>query len=147
MTTITDRLSSALNVAFQPIPTASLSAKPTDTDDSTASVEKSGKSGKSEDLTLEGGIASGGKVQSGGDADTLLEKLKKTIKDLEKQLQRAQKELQQAQASNASEQEKQLRIQAAQMEISSLTASLQQAYAALLQATSGSTGSVVSTTA
>ncbi|GGM09431.1 hypothetical protein GCM10009425_20910 [Pseudomonas asuensis] len=144
MTTITDRLSSALNVAFQPIPTASLSAKPTGTDDSTASVEKSGKS---EDLTLEGGIASGGKIQSSGDADTLLEKLKKTIKDLEKQLQRAQKELQQAQASNASEQEKQLRIQAAQMEISSVTASLQQAYAALLQATSGSTGSVVSTTA
>lgn len=145
MSTITDRLATSLNVAFQPPSTSPSSATFADTDTSATSVEKSGKTDQG--LTLKGAPAGGGQVQSGSDSDSTIEKLKKSIKDLEKQLQRAQKELQQAQASNASEQEKQIRVQAAQAQISSLSASLQQAYAALLQATSGSTGSVVSTTA
>lgn len=145
MSTITDRLASSLNVAFQPPSTSPSSATSADTDTSATPVEKSGKTDQG--LTLKHGPAGGGEVQSGGESETTLEKLKKTIKDLEKQLQQAQKELQQVQASNASEEEKQVRIQAVQTQISSLSAALQQAYAALLQATSGSTGSVVSTTA
>ncbi|MBW5412736.1 MULTISPECIES: FlxA-like family protein [Pseudomonas] len=145
MSTITDRLATSLNVAFQPPSTSPSSATSADNDTSTTSVEKSGKTDQG--LTLKHGPAGSGEVQSGGESETTLEKLKKTIKDLEKQLQQAQKELQQVQASNASEEEKQVRIQAVQTQISSLSASLQQAYAALLQATSGSTGSVVSTTA